>query len=111
MYGVEEIVAIKRKVIFKHDNVSAYAANLIVESLGELGFKNDRIIVWPPCFQDINPIENIWTTVKRCIYVGGKLFVSKNERWEARLAVYEVITPEEILKLTSVGSKSLQVIR
>ena len=36
---------------------------------------------------DLNPIDNIQSIVKSRIYKGGKQFATKNEFWEAILAV------------------------
>ena len=49
-------VAFKWKIIFKHNNA---VANATVEYLGKLRFKNDRLMVYFPCFLNINPIKNL----------------------------------------------------
>ena len=37
---------------------------------------------WPPNVPDLNPIENLWSIVKRRGYADGKQYSSKDALWE-----------------------------
>ena len=63
----KQLLALKRKMIFMHDNASSHA----------------RLMLWPACSPDLNPIENFWSILKRKIYEDGKQYSFKNCLWEA----------------------------
>ena len=56
---------------------------------------------WPPNSPDLNPIENMWSIIKRKVYANGKQFRSKNKLWNAIQAAAKEISTDEVLKLTS----------
>ena len=56
---------------------------------------------WPPNSPDLNPIENMWSIIKRKVYANGKQFRSKNQLWNAIQAAAKGISTDEVLKLTS----------
>ena len=58
-------------------------------------------MVWPPSSPDLNPIEDLWSTLKRKIYDGGRQYSSKQRLWEAILASSNEIQAENIHGLTS----------
>ena len=66
-----------------HDNAPAHSARATIESLGKIGFKNDRLIEWPACSPDLNPIESIGSIDKRPVYDVGKQFSYKDVLWNA----------------------------
>ena len=43
--------------------------------------KSATIMEWPPYSPDLNPIENMWSIIKRKVYANGKQFSSKDELW------------------------------
>lgn len=51
--------------IFMHDNALVYIASVIKQLLAKIGIKT---MVWPPYSLDLNPIENLWSLIKREIY-------------------------------------------
>ena len=50
---------------FMHDNASVHTAKIVKDLLLRLSVK---VIVWPPCSPDLNPIENLWAIMKTEIY-------------------------------------------
>ena len=70
----------KRKCIYTHDNAPSHASRYTRDFLASKGFKDAKLMVWPP---DVNPIENLWSIVKRKLYEASKQYHSKNELKEA----------------------------
>ena len=64
-----------------HDNAPSHAAKATKSVLKSLGFVNESLMIWPPNSPDLNPIENMWSIVKRHVYGNGKQYSSKNELW------------------------------
>lgn len=58
-------------------------------------------MVWPPSSPDLNPIEHLWSILKRKIYEGGQQYSSKQQLWEAILAFSNEIEAETVHGLTS----------
>ena len=52
-------------------------------SVNQICVKEARLMLWPACSPDLNPIENFWSMLKRKIYEEGKQYSSKNCLWEA----------------------------
>ena len=70
-----------KTIVFMHDNATLHAAKATTAFLKSLGFVNESRMIWPPNSPDFNPIENMWSIVKRHVYVNGKQYSSKNELW------------------------------
>ena len=83
-----------------HDNCPLHAARYTTEYLLKKGIKNEKIMTWPPQSPDINPIENLWSTVKRELYPGDQQYKSKAELWDAIQRVCAALRPQDILNLT-----------
>jgi transposase len=93
--------AFRRKMVFMHDNAPSHAARLTTQFLADRGFKNSRMMTWPASSPDLNPIENLWSLVKRRIYAGGRQFDSKAELWQAIQTEFRRLKPAEVRKLTA----------
>jgi transposase len=73
----------KLKCVFMHDNAPSHAANASRQFLERKGISGRKLMMWPPASPDLNPIENLWSIVKKKIYVGGKQYDNKEDLWDA----------------------------
>ena len=48
-----------------------------------LGSAVGRLLVWPPCSPDLNPIHNMWAILKLDIYEDEKQFTLKEDLWRS----------------------------
>ena len=69
-------------------------------------------MVWPPNSPDLNPIENLWSIIKRHVYTNGKQYSSKGDLWMAIKESAASIPKSTIKKLTDSANERLyEVIR
>ncbi len=66
-----------------------------------MGIKGEKLMVWPPSSPDLNPIENLWSILKRNIYEGARQLASKQLLWEAILTSCKEIQAETLQKFSS----------
>ena len=102
-----QTLSFKRKCIFMQDNAPSHASRYTRNFLASKGFKDAKLMVWPPASPDLNPIENLWSIVKRKLYEAGKQYNSKNELKEAIKECCKTISTETIKNLTSSMDKRL----
>ena len=103
---------LRRNLIFMHDNAPSHSARATKEFLASLGIHGEKLMDWPPCSPDLNPIENFWAIIKRNVYADGQQFTSKLVLWEAIDAAARKVPPSVIKKLTdSMSSRVFEVIK
>jgi transposase len=100
-------VTFKRKLVFMHDNAPSHSAKSTVQYLEKIGFKENKLMTWPACSPDLNPIENLWAVLKLRVYQSGQQFTSKDQLWAEIVKCAKEITEDEILKLTESMDKRL----
>ena len=92
---------VKQNIIFQQDNAPSHVSCFTKGWLSSLGITGQRLMDWPPQSPDLNPIENLWSIIKRKVYEKGRQFGNKKELWERILEVSSQISPEVVKKLTS----------
>ena len=101
-----------KNIIFMHDNAPSHAAKSTTEFLESFGFKDNTLMVCPPNFPDLNPIENLWSIIKHHVYTNGKPYSSKGNLWIAIKECTASIPKCTIKKLTdSANERLFEVIR
>ena len=93
------------------DNAPSHLARATKEYLPSLWFKNQKLMVWPPNFPDLNLIENFWCIIKRKVYSDGMQFSSKTDLWEATQVAMRSLDSTTIENLTnSVNERIFEVL-
>ena len=63
-----------KKIIFMHDKALSHAAKTTTQFFTFFGFVTKTLIVLPRKPPDLNPIENLWSIIKRHVYASGKQY-------------------------------------
>ena len=69
-------------MVFMEDSAPSHAALLTKSFVKKFLVKRGKIMEWPECCQDLNPIENLWS-IKNEVYTGEKQYWSKEDLWNA----------------------------
>ena len=75
----------REKLIFMQDNAPSHASQYTKEFLANHGFVGGKLMNWPACSPDLNPIENYWSALKMKIYASGKQYSNRDELWQGIL--------------------------
>ena len=84
-----------------HDNPPAHESRYTRVYLEDKEISHNKIMNWPPQSPELNPIENLWSTIKRRLYPAGKQYRSQGELWEAIKNVCAALEPLKIQNLTA----------
>lgn len=103
-------LAMRNRLIFQHDNAPSHSAKATQAFLASMGFKGNRLMVWPACSPDLNPIENLWGLLKQAIYKDGTQYTSKEDLWNAIKTSASTIPRSEIKKLTESVDKRIELV-
>ena len=97
---------------FMHGNAPAHASRYTRACLEGKGIARNKIMSWPAQSPDLNPIENLWATIKRRVYPADKQYTSQAELWEAIKDVCAALEPQKIQNLTfSMDDRLFKVIK
>jgi len=91
----------RKKVIFMQDNAPSHASNHTKQFLHAHGFAGNRLMEWPACSPDLNPIENYWAALKLKLYSEGKQYSNKDELWQGILKACRRLDRGLVKKLTN----------
>ncbi|KAG1261493.1 hypothetical protein G6F65_014863 [Rhizopus arrhizus] len=86
----------KEDIIFQQDNASIHTAKKVSEWLEN---NNIGVLRWPPQSLDLNPIENLWSILKRRLLQYENQPDGMLELWSRIENVWESITQNECQKL------------
>lgn len=79
--------------IFQHDNASIHASKETSKWLKDSGLK---VMDWPACSPDLNPIENVWGYMARKLYTNNKQYQTLTELKSEVLNVWKNIPADYI---------------
>ena len=91
---MKELRDISRNVLFLQIDNARY--HWSIEALEFYYESNIKIIDWPPYSLNLNPIENIWTIMKRKI--AGKTFTTINSLKNELYTIWRELDDEMIMK-------------
>jgi len=101
----------KNELIFMHDNAPAHSSRYTKGFICENEQINLNVMEWPPNSPDLNPIENLWSAIKRKVYENGKQYNSIDSLWKKIKEAFRSVDKNQILKLTnSVDERILKII-
>lgn len=83
-------------IIFQQDNDSKHTSRLAKEWFAANGI---NVLEWPAQSPDLNPIENLWRTLKRKLLAYEEVPAGVLELWERVKIEWKTITQEECLNL------------
>ena len=86
------------EVIFQHDNDPKHKSKLVQEWLSNQEFD---VLPWPAQSPDLNPIEHLWSEVKRKLNKFESPPKGLLELWERIESVWNEITPQTCQNLIS----------
>ncbi|KAG0892824.1 hypothetical protein G6F33_013942 [Rhizopus arrhizus] len=95
-YGVSKLGFERHQVIFQHDNDPKHTSKVVKEYLQKQSY---TVLQWPAQSLDLNPIENMWSLLKRRLNDYETAPKGMNELYERVTKVwYDHMKPEECQK-------------
>ena len=112
-YLLPEITAAQREfginMVFMQDNAPCHKTNLVLNFLQE---NNISTLDWPPQSPDMNPIENLWSIIKKRRQKKYGFVKTKNELIEQVFKIWNEIDTSLLESLTdSIENRLREVIR
>uniref|UniRef100_A0A8R1ETC7 HTH_Tnp_Tc3_1 domain-containing protein n=1 Tax=Caenorhabditis japonica TaxID=281687 RepID=A0A8R1ETC7_CAEJA len=97
--------------IWKH-HAPNHASNPYNSTRAFLASKKIKVLDWPACSPNLNPIESVWGFLTRSVYKNGKHYNSISELKDAVKAVWSKIHPSYLENLSnSMPNRIFQVIQ
>lgn len=96
-----------RNFIFQHDNAPIHKARVVQHYLEE---NHIRVLPWPSKSPDINPIENVWGEMVKCIYKHDFQPRTQDELRQRIMEAWDQITQEYTRNLVLSMPRRLQAI-
>ena len=94
---------------FQHDNASIHRS---AETKKFLAKQNVRFLDWPAKSPDLNPIENVWGYLTRCVYAEGKQYNSVTKLKAAIIREWSQMDHAYLTKLVgSMKTRCLKVVK
>ncbi|KAG0847630.1 hypothetical protein G6F17_012358 [Rhizopus arrhizus] len=105
-YGTNKLGLERHQVIFQHDNDPKHTSKLVKEYLEQ---QSHNILEWPAQSPDLNPIENMWSLLKRRLNDYETAPKGMNELYERVTKVwYDLMKPEECQKVIETMPKRIK---
>ncbi|PIC13704.1 hypothetical protein B9Z55_027567 [Caenorhabditis nigoni] len=99
----------RRTHTFQQDNASIHSSNSTKNWFAAKGIK---VLDWPACSPDLNPIENLWGSLVRRVYKNGKQYGSIQELKDALQKEWDAISTAELEQLVaSMTDRLVEVIQ
>ncbi|KAG1136242.1 hypothetical protein G6F38_012200 [Rhizopus arrhizus] len=104
--GTNKLGLERHQVIFQHDNDPKHTFKLVKEYLKQQSY---NILEWPAQSPDLNPIENMWSLLKRRLNDYETAPKGMNELYERVTKVwYDLMKPEECQKVIETMPKRIK---
>ncbi|OQR89886.1 hypothetical protein ACHHYP_05967 [Achlya hypogyna] len=88
--------------VFQQDNASIHTSRETMEWFSD---QEMALLQWPALSPDINPIENLWAIVARCVYANGRQFTTREGLMRAIFKAWDEIPQETLDTLVDSMSK------
>lgn len=97
----------KEILLFMQDNAPSHASKYSKTWFSDQGIDESKIMIWPPNSPDLNPIEMLWSLIKRKIYENNKQYSSLDALWEAVCKACRDVPEDQLKNLVNGVDKRL----
>ncbi len=99
----------KYRPVFQQDNAPCHKAKITLEFLKK---NSIEVLDWPPYSPDINPIENVWSLIKKDINQNNYQILSKNDLINVIRKLFYAIKEDILLNLSqSLPNRIMKLIK